>query len=161
MIEREYKFLLKEGSEGDIRKYSVLSGTVNQSYLLSNKESEVRFRVSGNRGFVTVKEGNGFERNETEYEIDYSIAFTMIQTLRTGVSSNYISKRRYVYEAEDGLTWEIDCFSGNNSGLCIAELEVPNKKHGIRIPHWMSKLVVKEVTGDLAYSNKNLAFNKE
>jgi adenylate cyclase len=52
-----------------------------------------------------------------------------------------------------GLTWDIDVFQGENRGLVIAEIELPDEDKAFEKPDWLGQ----EVTSDSRYSNTNLA----
>jgi adenylate cyclase len=52
-----------------------------------------------------------------------------------------------------GLTWDIDVFQGENQGLVIAEIELPDEDKAFELPDWLGP----EVTSDPRYSNTNLA----
>ena len=62
-----------------------------------------------------------------------------------------IKKTRYVIW-EGKLKWEIDKFAGENRGLMIAEVELPDEKEAIAKPDWLGE----EVTGNKRYFNLNL-----
>ncbi len=69
--------------------------------------------------------------------------------LRQGI---VIEKVRHVVPC-GALAWEIDVFSGENLGLVIAEIELPNEHHPIELPSWIGT----EVTGQGRYYNSALA----
>ena len=50
---------------------------------------------------------------------------------------------------------EIDEFSGDNTGLVVAELELPTENTPYIRPDWLGE----EVTGDIRYYNSNLIKN--
>jgi CYTH domain-containing protein len=52
-----------------------------------------------------------------------------------------------------GSTWEVDVFSGDNSGLVIVELELRHESEGFDRPPWLGI----EVTGQPHYYNGSLA----
>ena len=58
-----------------------------------------------------------------------------------------------------GLAWEIDDFDETFRGkeFYMAEVELEHKDQRIYFPYWLEKLIVKEVTNDPLYNNKNLA----
>ena len=65
-----------------------------------------------------------------------------------------IEKTRYKIPTNDDLFWEIDFFEGNNSGLVIAEIEIPSPDYSIALPNWIGR----ELTGqDDVWSNQALA----
>lgn len=142
-IERKY---LVEGS--DWRRLG--TGSVfRQGYLSTVKERTVRVRVVGESGFLTVK-GITMDatRTEFEYEIPAAEARLMLSEL---CEQPIIEKVRYIIDWE-GLTWEIDEFSGVNAGLVVAEVELVHVDQQIPVPPWIGE----EVTDDPRYFNSNL-----
>lgn len=129
---------------------SLAAGTVfRQGYLSTVKERTVRIRVVGDRGYLTVKGLTvGAVRSEFEYEIPIADAEQMLNEL---CERPLIEKTRYVIEA-NGLTWEIDRFSGVNEGLVVAEVELEDEAQPIVLPEWIGE----EVTHDARYFNANL-----
>jgi adenylate cyclase len=51
------------------------------------------------------------------------------------------------------LNWEVDVFSGENQGLVLAEIELPDENHQLELPPWIGS----EVTGQDQYYNGTLA----
>ena len=58
---------------------------------------------------------------------------------------------RYLVEYE-GYTWEVDVFEGDNEGLVVAEVELPDTECNAPLPAW----IWKEVTSDYHYRNSYL-----
>jgi CYTH domain-containing protein len=52
-----------------------------------------------------------------------------------------------------GHTWEVDEFTGANSGLTVAEVELKNSGEEVELPDWIDR----EVSGDPRYFNSNLS----
>lgn len=129
---------------------SLAAGTAfRQGYLSTVKERTVRIRVVGDRGYLTVKGLTvGAVRSEFEYEIPIADAEQMLNEL---CEQPLIEKTRYVIEL-NGLTWEIDRFSGVNEGLVVAEVELEDEDQPIALPEWIGE----EVTHDARYFNANL-----
>ncbi len=146
--EIERKFLVvnqsyRENAEGVLYK---------QAYLNSSSDRIVRIRIIGQKGYITIKgPSEGCKRLEFEYEIPYSDAQIMFECL---CEKPILEKYRYKVNIND-LTWEVDEFMGENKGLIIAELELPNEKHSFTIPNWLGQ----EVTNDPKYYNSNLIKN--
>jgi len=69
-------------------------------------------------------------------------------------SKRNISKYRYVKKVGK-LKWEIDVFTSLN--LIIAEIELPKEDYKIKIPEWLSEVILLEVTGMHQFSNSNLS----
>lgn len=68
--------------------------------------------------------------------------------LRTG---GVVEKVRHVVPWHD-LAWEIDVFSGDNTGLIIAEIELHHEEQRFELPTWIGP----EVTGQSQYYNSSL-----
>lgn len=148
-IEIERKFLVHNDSWRD----SVIRhAKIRQAYLDSDANVSIRVRVKDNSSAtLTLKtRSSKLRRREFEYTIPNLDAEELI-ALRRG---HIIEKVRYIVPAGD-LTWEIDVFSGENLGLVIAEIELPNENHQIELPAWLGL----EVTGQAQYYNGTLAQN--
>lgn len=120
-----------------------------QGYLNSAKERTVRVRTAGEKGFLTVKGiTNGVTRSEFEYEIPFADANEMLSGL---AEKPLIEKRRFKIPA-GSLVWEIDEFLGENAGLIVAEIELPDEDAPFERPVWLGR----EVSNDPRYFNSNL-----
>lgn len=101
------------------------------------------------KGFLTVKGiTNGVTRSEFEYEIPFSDADKMLSGL---AEKPLIEKRRFKIPA-GSLVWEIDEFLGENAGLIVAEIELPDEDAPFERPDWLGR----EVSNDPRYFNSNL-----
>jgi adenylate cyclase len=121
---------------------------LSQGYLSQNQQVTVRVRIDEAQGFLTVKgPTEGFRRAEFEYEIPLDDARELLELCRPRL----IEKRRYVLEF-GGHCWEIDEFMGENSGLVIAEIELPSEDTPFARPAWLGQ----EVSTDPRYRNSNL-----
>jgi CYTH domain-containing protein/CHAD domain-containing protein len=110
-----------------------------------------RLRWNGSEAwFRTVKSGGGLERLELE-EATTPDVFQGLWPLTEG---RRLQKRRYCVPA-GGLVWEIDEFLGRD--LVLAEVELPAAHVTVELPTWLHPYVVREVTGEAAYENRNLA----
>ncbi len=148
-IEIERKFL----PAGDgWRKVAGKGILYRQGYLSDDKERVVRIRTAGNRGYLTVKgKTAGMTRVEYEYEIPEQDCIEMLEMLAL---KPIIEKRRFTIK-QSGTVWEVDEFSGENSGLIVAEVEIKSEDQQLVKPEWIGK----EVTGDPRYYNSNLIIN--
>lgn len=123
-----------------------------QGYLSDDPERTVRVRVAGDQAWLTIKGLNiGAVRPEYEFDIPVPQAREMLDRL---CLRPILEKRRSRIE-HAGLTWEVDEFLGENSGLIVAEVELPSADHRIAKPDWIGD----EVTGDVRYYNSNLLKN--
>ena len=148
-IEIEHKFLL---ANDDWRKHISRSVKYRQGYLSSQATSSIRIRISDNHAWLNIKSATiGTHRYEYEYEIPLPDANEIINTL---CRKPIIEKTRH-FVIDDGNTWEIDEFEGDNEGLCVAEIELSEIGKTFSKPGWLGD----EVTDDLRYYNNNLAIN--
>jgi adenylate cyclase len=121
--------------------------------VLADPLSSYRFRVHGKTAITTAKNpSDGPMRLEFEAEISLESVLKIVE------SGKYpsIKKTRYKIPTIDDLFWEIDIFEGKNSGLIIAEFEIPHIDYEISLPKWIGR----ELTGqDDIWSNQALANN--
>ncbi len=149
MKETEKKFLVKND------EYKLQAERVHhivQAYLNRNPNRTVRIRINDAVGFITVKGASntsGMSRFEWEKEIPIEEARELIKLAEPGI----IEKVRYVIPSENGLRWEVDEFLGENEGLVLAEIELPDEKTTFEKPDWLGE----EVTGNPKYYNANLS----
>ncbi len=81
-------------------------------------------------------------------------AFDMLWTLCDGHS--LIKTRREFVDAR-GWLWEIDAYEGPLAGLFVLELELPAPDAEFSIPKELADCILREVTGDPAWTNKALS----
>jgi adenylate cyclase len=148
-IEIEHKFLL---ANDDWRKSVQKSVKFRQGYLSSQPTSSIRVRIAGNQAWLNIKSATiGTQRLEFEYEIPLDDAGEILKSLCT---EPLIEKTRH-FVPNDGNLWEIDEFEGDNDGLIIAEIELPEVGKSFTKPRWLGV----EVTHELRYYNNNLVSN--
>ncbi|RME36535.1 MAG: CYTH domain-containing protein [Deltaproteobacteria bacterium] len=117
-----------------------------QGYLSVDPDRTVRVRLTGKKGFLTIKgRSEGPVRPEFEYAIPGKQARYLLDHL---CLQPQIEKVRYRIEV-DGLVWEVDEFLGDNAGLVLAEVELDKPDQRFDRPGWVGL----EVTGDHRYSN--------
>ncbi len=119
--------------------------------VLADPLSSYRLRVRGNIAIATAKNrSDGPSRLEFECEIPLEGVLEIVNSRKYPS----IEKTRYKIPTKDDLFWEIDLFEGKNSGLIIAEIEIPAPEHPITKPNWVGR----ELTGqDEVWSNHALA----
>ncbi|RZJ72452.1 CYTH domain-containing protein [Flavobacterium sp.] len=150
MLEIERKFLVKSQ---DFKNSASHKFHIAQGYLNSNPERTVRVRIKGESGFITVK-GKGNETGTTRFEWETEISLMEAKPLLKLCESGSIEKIRY--EVPVGrLTFEVDEFFGDNSGLILAELELSDENEPYEKPDWLGQ----EVTNDDRYYNSYLSKN--
>ena len=117
-----------------------------QGYL--SLDPPIRARIKEQKASINVKfSDNLLSRSEFEYKIPLKDAeFLLTKTQYKIVKTRYLLKL-------NGKIWEIDFFEGQNSGLVIAEVELPAVDARLQKPLWLNK----EITGDHRFLNVNLA----
>ncbi len=147
--EIERKFLVKRESWAAPEVGGV---QFRQGYLSIDPERTVRVRIAGRDAFLTIKGlTRGIERREFEYRVPREDVETMLDELCV---KPLIEKVRYRVEFS-GRVWEVDEFFGENDGLLLAEVELPQAEAKVELPPWAGK----EVSADPRYFNSNLARN--
>ena len=145
-IEIERKFLV------NISKWKELSKPIGevfrQGYLLTDPNKTIRVRQTSTQGFLTIK---GLSVGATRAEFEYEIPFEEAKELLDHFSVAELSKKRYKIPVDQHV-WEVDEFSGANSGLIVAEIELSREQEYFTIPDWIDV----EVTADEKYYNSNL-----
>ena len=145
-MEVERKFLVPRPPE--------LAGTqyaeIEQGYLATGDEQEVRLRRKDDQLLLTAKRGSGLSRDEVEVELDHH-DFARLWELTEG---RRLRKRRHVL-SHDGLRIEIDVYQGDLEGLVVAEIEFGSQEEATEFepPGWLGE----EVTTDHRYKNETLA----
>lgn len=143
-VEIERKFLVKgtEWKTGD-------GVPIRQGYLNREKERTIRVRIAGPQAFITIK---GITQRSSRAEFEYEIPVSDAEELLSLCEGLTIEKARYTV-VHTGTAWEIDEFSGVNTGLIIAEVELQSEDEEFNKPPWLAK----EVTNDFRYYNANLS----
>ena len=149
-IEIERKFLVK----GEFKSFVTKETRITQGYLSSVPERTVRVRIKGDKGFITIK-GIGNESGTSRYEWEKEIPVSEVNELLKLCEPGVIDKSRFIVPEKGGLKFEVDEFYGENKGLTLAEIELPDENHSFDKPGWLGK----EVTGNKKYYNSYLSKN--
>ena len=148
-MEIERKFLLKE-VPSDLR----LSGgtPIQQGYLAHDEHMEVRLRKHANKHFLTVKEGAGLKRRETEI----GISAQQFRSLWPSTEGRRLEKLRAV-GWHGAFRIEIDRYQGDLAPLLVAEVEFDSVEESEKFekPGYFGQ----EVTDVEAYRNISLAIH--
>jgi adenylate cyclase len=137
----ERKFLLKN----DGWKAAIASArTLTDGLLSSLNGSNVRIRVTDDKGSITIKGPMaGLSRAELEYEIPLGRAEHMLSNLCGSVVCN---KTRYTVP-HDKHVWYIDVYENLLEGFVTADIELTLPNESFALPDWIGQ----EVTGDPGY----------
>lgn len=120
-----------------------------QGYLGRGEMSTVRVRIAGERAMLTIKGPlTGITRAEFEYDIPVADAKELLDL----ANGRIVTKKRYAIDVA-GKLWVVDEFTGPNSGLCIAEIELEREDEEIVAPDWIGE----EVSHRPEYSSSSLA----
>jgi CYTH domain-containing protein len=127
------------------------SEEIDQGYLVSDASTEIRLRRKGGVHFITVKKGHGEVREETEVEITVA----QFEALWPQTEGWRVRKRRHRIPLADGLTAEMDVYSGALQSLVTVEVEFESEEtsRAFSPPAWFGR----ELTGDVRYSNQQMA----
>ncbi|MDD6058742.1 MAG: CYTH domain-containing protein [Clostridiales bacterium] len=122
---------------------------IEQGYL--NTDPVVRIRRTDDEYTLTYK-GKGLMIRE-EYNLPLNEASFV--HLKEKIDGRLIRKRRYLIPLDDGLTVELDVFSGDLAPLCLAEVEFETEEaaRAFAPPQWFAE----EVTFSPAYHNSSLS----
>lgn len=148
--EIERKFLLK----GDFMPFVSQKHSIVQGFLSRVPERSVRVRIKDDRGFLTIK-GIGNDSGTTRFEWEKEIPVSEAEDLLKLCESGIVDKTRHIVPVSGGLFFEIDVFHGDNEGLMLAEIELPEESTTFDKPHWLGI----EVTGISRYYNSELSKN--
>ncbi|MGK0389063.1 MAG: adenylate cyclase [Maribacter sp.] len=143
--EIERKFLLKNN---DWNKEISISTEIRQGYLSLDNERNVRVRIKGEKGILTIK---GKTENISRKEFEYEIPKFEAEELLSLCHRPLIEKIRHEIVIGNH-TWEIDEFLGENKGLIVAEIELESEQESFEKPIWLGK----EVSDDARYYNASL-----
>ncbi|WEX91025.1 CYTH domain-containing protein [Sinorhizobium garamanticum] len=143
-IERKFQVL-----DDRWRKSASAGSALRQAYLIATKNRTLRVRtIDAERATLTAKfRRDRMRREEYEYAIPYSDALQMFE-----FALGIVEKTRYQVRYADHL-WHIDVYSGANSGLVVAEIELRNCWDDPPHPKWLGP----EITENPLYSNRALA----
>ena len=149
-VEIERKFLIKSDQ---YKLESFKEQRIIQGYLSSVPERNVRVRLIGDQGFLTVK-GIGNESGVSRFEWEVKISQKEAEQLLQICEPGKIDKRRYLINSKNHII-EVDEFLGDNEGLIIAEIELNSEEETFEKPNWLGE----EVTGQIRYYNSELMKN--
>jgi adenylate cyclase len=143
--EIERKFLLL--SEG-WRALAERRQRMTQGYIAASDRISVRVRVADDDAWLNIKSG-GLVASRLEYE--YAVPVAHARELLAVAVGPLVEKTRH-FVPYGGMTWEVDEFHGDNSGLVVAELELDREDQVFARPPWAGA----EVTHLPRYYNVSL-----
>ena len=147
-IEIERKFLVRDSS---YRQLACKSYRIRQGYICSGHGHTVRVRRRDDQAFLTIK-GPSVDGGLSRYEFEKEITLAEAEQLFGLCEPGVIDKTRFLVDAGDGHTFEVDEFYGDNDGLVMAEVELASADEPFAKPPFIGD----EVTGDRRYYNSHL-----
>jgi CYTH domain-containing protein len=146
--EIERKFLVAEPPEETL---GCPAEEIDQGYLVSDGETEIRLRRKGGVHFLTLKKGHGEVREEIEVELTAG----QFDRLWPQTAGWRVEKRRHRIPIEHGLIAEMDVYGGALGDLVTVEVEFESESASRAFvpPEWFGE----ELTGDVRYSNQQMA----
>ena len=128
-MEIERKFLVKSLPD-NLDEYP--HTFIEQGYLSTGPV--VRVRQDGDSYYLTYKGGGMMAREEYNLPLNRQSYLH----LKEKADGNIITKVRYRIPLEDGLTAELDVFSGVMEGLVMVEVEFPDEQSAVSYqpPSW-------------------------
>ena len=146
-FEVERKFLVLSDAW---RNSAIRHTKIRQAYLDSNAKVSIRVRIHDDISAILTLKSRSSKLRRREFE--YAIPTVDAEELLSLRRSYIIEKVRHIVPYGN-LNWEVDVFSGENQGLVVAEIELPDESHQIELPSWIGP----EVTGQDRYYNGTLA----
>lgn len=146
--EIERKYLVDDLPEGLLKGHQF--SRIKQGYLFQGSDREARVREKSGRFTMTLKQGQGLKRLETEISLTAQ-QFNALWPLTEG---NRIEKRRYSLPHQS-YDVTIDVFEKSLDPLILMEVEFPDEQQSEHFtpPDFAGP----EVTQDPAFKNANLA----
>ena len=152
-VEIERKFLVcSDAWRGHVEHSErIAQGYLNDMAAVRHggQKASTRVRIAGDRAFLNIKSA---ERGQSRQEFEYAIPLDDAQALLALCVGGRIEKVRH-HVRHGGWLWEIDVFEGENTGLLVAEIELPSFDATFEKPAWAGP----EVTDALRYYNLALA----
>lgn len=145
-MEIEKKFLIRQLPQA-LETYP--HKIIEQAYLCT--DPVLRIRKKDDTYILTYK-GPGLMARE---EHEFPLTPEAYRHLRKKADGNIITKTRYLIPEDNGLTIELDIFSGCFTGLILAEVEFPSIEaaNAYVMPDWF----LSEVTANSYFHNSRLS----
>lgn len=152
-IEEERKYIVEV--TGDVP--NAIESDITQTYLTAEPNTEARLRRRGWQGkyvyvHTTKKRISPTEQLETERQISQNLYQSLLQQADPYRKTIHKVRRSFIWR---GQYFELDTFLEPTSCLVILETKGIGKGEGVNLPPFLR--VVKDITGDTAYYNYNIA----
>lgn len=160
-IEIERKFLIDPDKFNKylnerVDEYNRKAEKIIQFYPYIDDHMEVRIRLTRDLGYMFTKYFDNSDLLSRREFVSVMNEDTCIEYKKYIFEHNIKCIEKYRYSIfYKGHLFEVDFFAGDNEGLYLAEVEIDDEKENIELPDF----IIKEVTGDIKYYNKNLYIN--
>jgi adenylate cyclase len=125
---------------------------IRQMYLNPGTPISTRLRESDGSYTLTLKAGiSATTRREFDMPVDAPMGREMMAIFATPA---LIEKQRHEVR-HGGMLWEVDVFAGQNTGLIVAEIELPSADAPFARPDWIGR----DVTHDPRFTNHALSLH--
>src|SRR4249920_628547 len=138
-IERKFTVIGEAWRSGVEKSVRMAQGYINDIAAMNagTQKASVRVRIAGDEAFLNIKSR---ELGHTRQEFDYPIPVADAEALLKLCVGGLIEKTRH-YVRHAGFLWEVDVFEGENSGLRVAEIELPSADAIFVRPDWAGREV--------------------
>jgi CYTH domain-containing protein len=160
-LEIEDKYILQSNALEIIRKHVpiVAISEIVQTYILDEAGQDARLRMRTGDGHTIYTLTRKIEiapgvREEIEVSIDVRQYAQLIHRRKGGTGT--VLKTRYCFAVND-IRFELDEYRAPALDAVIMEAEKNERGQIIRMSDWLGKLVIKNVTGELRWTNAELA----
>lgn len=148
-LEVERRWLVKIPQNLSDFRYS----EIEQAYLAPESGFQGRIRRRDNKYIYTEKARTG--KNLVRIENEREITENEYNEYKKHTILNIVKKKRYIIPC-GGLEFELDVFENTiEEGYAIMEAELPDENAEAALPDFIE--VVREVTEDVYYTNRNFA----
>jgi len=146
--EIERRYLLKWIPQKLKGKFTLIFQTYS-----SFENPEIRLRNEDGYYYQNIKHGQGLKRKESD---PIPIKGDDFSRVWNQFPERQLVKQRYKHPAGN-FVWELDEFLRRHKGLFIAEIELPSAEIIPEIPPELKEVIIREITDDDRYRNKNLS----
>lgn len=155
-IEEERKYIVE--LTGPVA--GAIESDITQTYLAAEPNTEVRLRKRGWQGkyvyvHTTKKRISANEQLETERQISQNLYLSLLQQADPYRKTIHKLRRSFIWK---GQYFELDTFLEPDDSLVILETKGVGQGEEVNFPPFLR--VVKDITGDTAFYNYNIALRQ-
>jgi CYTH domain-containing protein len=150
----EKKYILNESIKEQLNLKNIKKESISQFYTNIKLCKEVRFRKVDNSYFKTIRTGSEVRKNI----VNKKITKKKYQKAKAKKIGKILKKVRYSLDI-DNQKYAVDEYKNHLKNLYILEISFKNLEsaQNFKIPSDIKKYIIKDVSHDSRYRNKNLA----